>query len=955
MGVEEIGFNEKDKMLQSIEDLRSEIRELKSSLSDKIGALSSITGKKTDTLKSAVDEIFKNQNKSNKSIEELSQELIDNYFNKRQKDKDDIKAQIQAGLEIFGQKYFSSLGNAGRNATSAALGGVGNMFTSSHRSHNNYEERSTSSLAGGISKGAGSAFHAASKMVTPDKIKKPETDSGQTNPNRKEYEEVAKEVLNTRASQDREQLVKILTSIRKQQGSNAENSRVIDETIKRLSEKDSVEENKIKTKTVAELAKDKEKSYYKKRNDEKDEAIAKADAKIEIFKEKYFTSLLKTGRNVASDALGGIGDMFTKADKSTHNNYEESSVSKLSKGISRGVGDTANFASTLARPYYPDDKKQDTGQINKGFEEVNKAINEGNKTIRRSISRLDKYVRSDLIDDIMEEFAKYDKKKKAEEYTEGDNYGGRSTGASMVSDMPQEDSEEEGQGGSSLLDNFMDAKHLWDSFKGKGGRASRMWRRAKLGMRGSKIGRGWSAAKRGLSKVGSGAKSLLGMGSKAAGGASRASRMAATLSKLGGGAGRALGSVGRIAGKALPLLSLAQAGYGAYTTLSSNEARTKEASRLSQMGAGGRIADTLGLGNVKDNYKNGVMSGTWNTALDVLSAPVQWGKNIGTGAGLVSDIIGAKGTKKSLEKASDDRIANMSGDDYEKAVQNLKKPLPNGGQVTDEVARAAAVSQALRTMSIGPAMSVSQTNGYIKNIGDDITATLSSASSDLMVDTRSGKINVAKAKSAMEKLKSVSKSWERIRKSIKDGDEPDVHIDEKILAKGDDMYTKLLPARLRVLEEYIAKQGEKKPDAPVAAKPAPQSSKTEATKPATQPSKIEAAKPAATAKDPFRERSFEDALAGKPPEGYKEAPPPTHALRENISKIDNTTQPAIKQVGADIKEAVLEQNKNLSKQLETVAKQVSALADKKPVVIPRQVAHSPDYGFGEINSISKGT
>jgi hypothetical protein len=253
-------------------------------------------------------------------------------------------------------------------------------------------------------------------------------------------------------------------------------------------------------------------------------------------------------------------------------------------------------------------------------------------------------------------------------------------------------------------------------------------------------------------------------------------------------------------------------------------------------------------------------------------------------------------------------------------------------------------------MSIGPAMSVSQTNGYIKNIGDDITSTLSSASIDLMVDTKSGKINVDKAKSAINKLKSVSKSWERIRKSIKDGDEPDVHIDEKILAKGDDMYTKLLPARLQVIEDYITKQGQKKPDdITKQGQKKPDDIKKAVGAPTTP-----APKAPTKAVDPFRERSFDDALSAKPPPGYRETNTASQALKENISKIDETTQPAIKQVGTDIKDIVTEQTKNLMKQMDMVAKQVDTLANKKPISIPRQVSHSPDYGFGEIHSASKG-
>jgi hypothetical protein len=402
-----------------------------------------------------------------------------------------------------------------------------------------------------------------------------------------------------------------------------------------------------------------------------------------------------------------------------------------------------------------------------------------------------------------------------------------------------------------------------------------------------------------------------------------------------------LGKVGSVASKAAAFMGPAMAAYGAYKTAFSKDERGKEAMRLSQKGAGGRIADTMGFGNVKENYKDGFWSGTGKTALDVLSAPVQWGKNIGTAGGLLFDTASAKSQKSGVESKNADRVKNMAGDDYEQSVNQFMKPLPDGKQVSEDVARAAAVSQALRKMSIGPAMMAGQSQGSISELGNEITSILSSAASDLMVDTRTGKINVNKAKSALDKLKSVSGMWSKIKGIVESKEDSKSNLDPDMLSKGDLFYTQLLPQRLGTIEEYI--NNLTKPKKVAEPKVEAEKKSPSVAAPSTALDKND---------DAFSrmDKALETGKPIEPPAGYKDPADQLKSNLDNASKTPTSDKTAEK-VG-DLKATISDQNSTVLKALNDIANKLdkTSVKEKSPV----QHFTPSDYSMMGIQSLSKG-
>lgn len=920
---QQVGISESDKIREILFSMRAEFSEIRSSISEKLGAKSRSYAReqqKSVDIEKVVDEAFKKHAKGNKSVEEITANLVDEFNKKRQKDKDDLKVDIASHMAVFSQKYSSSLTSGLRNVGADIVGSL--KANSNSSSRNNYEELATASSTKAITSTYNGLLGSMQKLLIPDKLSK-SNDNGRDNPNHPTKSNNYSRDLSIN-TKDREQLVKALSIIKEHNRGNKEKSVIIDGVIEQLgtNNKNPAEENKIKDKTIKELSEKKQQEYYDNKNAEKDKVLTNIVANISIAREKYTKSVFGGLRNLASDGLG----MFqANSPSSVRNNYEEAAAESHNKAITNAYTGTVNLGQKVLQTRYQTGQDKDNGQDNPNH--LKYIVENGNEPIKKSIVKLDKYVRNDLIDDIIEELEKLNKKRRMENDVDGSLSSNRSYSSGLSSESEDGDDNERDGSGFGISDIYGMVRNFMGGGIRKG--ISNIWRKAKLGLRGSRLGR--SALGR---AAGRGIRGLRGGGSMLR------------------GAGSLLGGAGKLAGKVLPFANIAMAGYGAYSTAFDQDARTKEASRLSQMGVGGRVADTLGLGNVSENFKGGVLSGVGKTALDVLSAPIQMGKNIGTGVGTISDIIGSKNEKKNIEKASDDRIANMNDDGYNDSVQRLKKPLPNGKQITDDIAKAAAVSQSLRTMSIGPAMSVSQTNSNLSIFGNNITKTLADASSDLAVDPLTGKIDVGKANVAMKKLKSVSKNWEFIRNSIKNGLEPGVRIDEKILSKGDDMYVKLLPERLKILEEYITNIDKKNPEIDKLLEQNTQETSSSTILKSDNERITNNLKPQqGTNTDMSAQAGMEEQRKKIDQSAARSA---SDALKDNIGKIDAATQPAISKVGSDIKDAVTTQNKNISDQLAMLSKQMIVLTDKKPVMIPPSSQSNPNVGFGYISMVNQG-
>ena len=340
--------------------------------------------------------------------------------------------------------------------------------------------------------------------------------------------------------------------------------------------------------------------------------------------------------------------------------------------------------------------------------------------------------------------------------------------------------------------------------------ASRLWRKTKLlgrkltprflrnGM--YKLGKIPGKALSGLSKI-PGVSRVGGLASKAIGG----------LSKI-PGVSAASNFVGKLAG---PALLAAQMGYGAYQTAFDSNKRADEAHRLGQMGVGGKIVDTLGFGNVSENYKDGALMGTLETAGDFLSAPVQWGKNIGSVAGFGYDILSSKLEQGRTESKAGE-VAKSLDTGFADKLNRYKSTM------NESSAKAMAAQQTLGLLGIGPASYIAtQSKDKEGQLADELSTTINKARGDLSLDKDGKFTNINAAKAAIESLKSVSKKWDELKKL--GGDRwftPSWLKDKELMAKGDSLYKGELQTYIKILEDYSAKVDQTKTEVKVTPSPA---------------------------------------------------------------------------------------------------------------------------------------
>jgi hypothetical protein len=959
---DQIGVSDQDLMKQALMDMRHEMHILSASMAE----LMTKFGGSENTIK-ALKEKFEAQSKQ-KTPQQLSDEILNEFKKQRDKDKEETLAKIKGEFKVFGEKYLSGGVTGARSVASDAFG----YFAKDHSA-----PATQASIEQSLGKSIQSMFGGMSKLIAPKSHVEPKQEE-KLLPTFQDFQKTAKENHKELTNKIDNQFKAVNSTVEKLMAKINKGEKLSDTEVKSLAKSLNKELDDNNNKTPSEIEKEKK---LRKLDEEKDKIIAEQESKLKILKEK-FSGGMTAARSLISDAFGYFAQDHSAP--STQASIEQS----LGGGLQKAFG----YVGAKIQPRYMKDKKQSGETPLPGFDpsmdnepmprtlgeqikkDTEKAIelisndmrneadidDDNDAAMRRLVRKVDGIDNeadglAESTEDVDE---KVDRLEKYVKYNLVDEIVAKLKGSGLLG--------EGGEGGGGLFDSLLDLLDLRRGGKGaagarKGGRLSRAFRKAKLAMRGSKAGRAVSAARRAVSgakasmgravsgatgRVGSAFRSI---GSKAAGVAGRAasaignvgSSVATNVGKMTSMAPRlmaGLGKVGSVASKAAAFMGPAMAAYGAYTTAFDKDARGKEAMRLSQKGVGGRVADTLGFGNVKENYKDGFWSGTGKTALDVLSAPVQWGKNIGTAGGLLFDTAQANSQKSGVESKNTDRIKNMSGDDYEQSVNQFMKPLPDGKQVSEEVARAAAVSQALRKMSIGPAMMASQSQGSISELGNEITSILSSAAGDLMVDTRTGRINVNKAKSALDKLRSVSGIWSKIKGIVESKEDSKSNLDPDMLAKGDLFYSQLLPQRLGTMEEYINNFMKPKKSA---------EPKVEAEKKAASPSTaLDKSDDAFSRMD----KALETGKPIEPPAGYRDPADQLKSNLDNASKTPTSDKTAA-QVG-DLKSTISDQNSTVLKVLNDIANKLDKTSAKeKP---PVQHFTPPDYSMLGIQSLSKG-
>ena len=395
---QQVGVSEKDMMLQSIEQLRNDVRNLSATISEKIGSRRNI-----DDIQTAVDDVFKKNSKKNKSMEQMAAEILENYKKTRQSEREEVQAQIRASFAIFEEKMKSPF----RSASSAAMSSASNMVgdKSMHvRYENVVNDKVRENLKG--------VFANISKLLSPEKISQKAHDAGQINPNyvgNKPDDAVLKKAMSA-GGEDTTKLIKVLNALKTRQNADVEKSKTIDEMIKYLDNDTKRQEIDRKKKvTVEDLAKEKERAYYDEKNDEKKEALSNWEAKKKIFKEKYLSGNLIN--SLASDAFSGAANMA--GDTSTNVRYENVANQNMRSGLQSGLG----FLGKKFQPWMPSgNEEKDVGQTNPNFigdgdeydpksdaAETTKEAKEREsiEDIEDMVYDLDHYVKHRLVDDII--------------------------------------------------------------------------------------------------------------------------------------------------------------------------------------------------------------------------------------------------------------------------------------------------------------------------------------------------------------------------------------------------------------------------------------------------------------------------------------------------------------------------------------------------------------------------
>jgi hypothetical protein len=936
--------NEKGAMLQSIADLRNEVRRLSDTISQKIGI-----GPKNEDLRSVVEDVFKKNSNKGKSVDEIAADLLAKYKKTRQEEREETKAQIQASFSIMQEKMKSPFRSFGSDILSAF---ANSKAKNEHDVANNASDAVTSSL--------NSMFSGISKLLAPEKITKqdtPKKDTGANNPNFKGSEV---------GTVDREKHARLVSALQTQRNINEADTKVIDYAINQLEKishnKDSEKKVKDNKKIVEERAKEIEQREYDRMNEDKKEALADWKAKQEIFKEKYKPANII--RSLASDAFASLA----KGPANEHdvaNSMSDAFTAKLNYG--------QNLMAKKLQAWMPSKKeegKKDEGQDNPNFgqslgEEIKKDLAEIKDSISDSMAEdendfetlydkimgderkkskdrdnlndiengifeIDQYIKHQLVNKIVSELQSVIKTSSAQSQASGEGEDG------------EDDGDEDEDGNESMGNKFKKWKNRF--------------RKGRLGMRKAARylkhgGRLAMHAGRTALSMGGGALQTLGGGAAASGGsAGMAMAGGAAVLALGAASAYTFYKTGEVAATIIGNkedVRESTKGSSEASIARNKEKYTKDSDevkrsvpRYKKAGFSDDEASASALAerqNTKMLTTSATMGGIFSAAknsTDFRTSEEEMGKL--TEGEMLADTIGnvlrmLNGTladPAQLKNKTPQEIKNLSNQakiavkqigDLKKTWEDAKKlgtdgmdspwvkdknMVDNGDSVINSLVDAGgdiekSFDEWSEIMQRGASMRTDK-----QNKANEKPTTDQSSTNPQTVDNKTADVKTAQ-KSRSEKRKEL---YDKLKSEGKLSDDPDI------------------AAQQMMAEERIQNMKEE----------------------------------AETEKSPTNEGStrtgidLDNAIETghmKPPKGFVD---PATSLKDRIESVDKDTKPAISKVGEDIKGAITGHTESLGSKIDQLTAKIESMAAKKPPAPPAQYNHGTDVGFSNINNLAKG-
>jgi hypothetical protein len=889
-----IGVDDKALMMQMLTEMRAEIKQLSATISEQIGIKKETASKNNQTIDTLSKSI---KNSSEKSVEQLTKEIVENFKRERQKEREETQAQLKASFAILGER-FNTLSKSVRTTASATL----NTFTKP-----NDKSKDPTDAARDVARGA---FSGAAKMLAPEKIKKPNV--GQVNPEfDKTYASIEDDVKAAAAKDAdmQKKLVKMVAALKKQQALGGMKTDMFNDLIKELETAQApVEDNKS---AVKKLAKKKKDEYIEKSNNEKKEALAEWQAEKDKFKEKNSTAS-KAGRSLISDTL----QMFTKQ------NDKPQDATDAYRDMFRK---STNYVTKKVQPWLGEGNK-DKGQVNPGFEPMKSVGSDSlSKEIRNDtkeiLKRLDEADDKEAMQDRKEEnrlglLSKSVKKIDRENDDESEEITNVKSGISklnryirnnLVDDIVKElGGNQQGTQKNQAQPAEHEGEHKEGAEEGEGGG---------LGKWGSRLKKGWQTGKNVLGKIGRVAK-----------GGGRLAMQGGRLALQGA---RFLGSGSAAGGLAVGALAAASA-YTAYETYKTAKTITGNKSDVRESTKGTAEAVT------KQN----------EASLNKDSPDVKAGAQRYTKAGMGQDEASATSLAERENSRMTTTAASMGGifsaaknsTDFRTSDEEMQK-LTEGEMLAgtirsglDGLGKRLQDPNAVKNMSPEEAKNVArQAKVTLKQIQD-----LSKTWEDSKKSAKGTFMN---------------SQWLNDKNLVSNGD----NVVKSLLKSG-----KEIESAFDAWSDIIGEGAKKRKDLKSKDKPKAdqkiESSKADAAKQSSPPPAAEAAPDAAsTAESRFND--LDDALAThkpiKPPAGYREKTP-ADDLKKSISSVTDNSKPAISKMAVDLKDSMGENHKKLSEKLDELNTKLDVLGKKKPPAAPVQTVVPPDQSFGSIQTIAKG-
>jgi hypothetical protein len=952
---------EKQEMLKAIQDLQHEVKALSASVSEKIGS------RPTDSdYEAIVSRSLKKHDKSKETVEERANRIVKEFNEKREDERKENAAQIQAQFNILGQRLKTPIRSGASSLLSGAADVVGQKRD--YAFNNNIGRR----IDEGNKQLLSSALNGLGKLIAPKMEAEKKADRGQHNTNSpidRNEESSRHGGLDKKLGENKKKISILRKMMKNYEKIGNEDGKVLQTMIDQYEKQDEKEQpNHRKLITVEELAAEKEQAQYDKENDEKKEVLANMEAKVKIMKQKYVSSGWgDKARWLASDSLTGIGDMVGHKRNDDFNNNTSKKISQKNKETFRKVG---KFASQVIKPWMPSgpsptDKSQvnpndpDTseslgGSIREDISEIRKAVIRENALESKEDSELDDIYdeitgissKAVTIDDQTDELET--SLSKLYRYVKGGSLVWDIVDA--INDNKEYGSQESNQNQESQNKEGNSSEENGDEEDGGGGKWGKMKSRlAKMdsSAKGRTPGMKWMGKGPGIGGAAGGAMTAAAVVALGAASAYTIYETAKTANAITEGKSNVRDST---KGSAESAAAKNQEKYTKdHKEVQASAPRYEKAGLSKDEALSTSLAERQ---NSKMLASAASMSGIFGAArhsTDVRSSEAEVNKLL-EGETLADTIrSGLQGLNQRLQDPNS--VSKMSPAEIKSVSNQAKITLKQIGDLKKTWEESKKLGSGwLDSQWLKDETMVADGDSVINSLTDS-GKDIESAFNDWEKDLASG----AKDRSAKKKddKKDGKESSKATGETPKESGPQEV---EKSSATGFDSKERSNERKARY--ERLKKEGKITGDPDIDAETMISEEKIEKMHKGSGTKSVD--EEADSRFDALNEATKTGKM--KPPEGYRELTEEEkdkkyqsqQKLRENLSAADKDSKPAIAKVGEELKGAISDQNKNIADKLDALTTQVAKLADKKTPPPAYQYPAHQNPSFASIQTTSKG-